>query len=128
VKLEEIKNNPELMNQLRWDLTPQTIEAQSDQATTTVASQEELDQLNAELIDNAGAYFIVDVWNCTAKLALMIQDVFGNRNIIKIGKFDSPLLEESVYDDGGAINRSGIHPINSDLEKELKKKLKLPLQ
>jgi hypothetical protein len=124
MKLEEIKNNPEIMNQLRWDLNPQTAGFPPER-TSINTTQEELDHLNASMIDKAGAYFYVDVWNCAAKLAIMIQDVFGNRRIFKIEKFDSPLLEESIYEYGGAMDISDMYPINSDLEKEIKKKLDL---
>ena len=124
MRLEEIKNSPELMNQLRWDLNPQNAGFPSDQ-TAVGMSQEELDRLSVELVDKVGAYFYVDVWNCTVRLALMIRDVFGNGKSKWIEKFDSPLLEESLYECGGAVNVSGMYPINSDLEEELKKKLNI---
>jgi len=125
MKLEEIKNNPELMNQLRWDLTPQNTDFPQNQTITDSMSQEELDRLNMEMVDKAGAYFYIDVWNCTARLALMIRDAFGHGRSERIQKFDSPLIEESLYDCGGAVNISGMYPINSDLEEELKKKLNI---
>ncbi|MDR2700302.1 MAG: hypothetical protein LBC12_05795 [Nitrososphaerota archaeon] len=123
MKLEEIKNNKEIMAQLRWDLNPQSAVLPVEK--NEESSQAELDHLNESMVDNAGAYFYVDVWNRSVRLALMIQDVWGYGRSVFIEKFDSPLLEESIYECGGAVNISGGYPINGDLEVELKKKLGL---
>ena len=123
MKLEEIKNNKEIMSQLRWDITPQSAILTPEEST--ISSHTDLDRINGAMVDKAGAYFYVDVWNRSVRLALMIQDVWGGGRSIFIEKFDSPLLEESIYDYGGAVNISERYPINKDLEEEIKKKLGL---
>jgi hypothetical protein len=123
VRLEEVKNDKDLMTQLRWDLKPQNAGVPFEKNVDS--SQAELDILNETMIDKAGAYFYVDVWNRSVRLALRIQDVWGEGRSVFIEKFDSPLLEESIFECGGEVNVSDWYPINKDLEEEIKKKLGL---
>jgi len=123
VRLEEIKYDKDLMAQLRWDLNPQNAGVPFERAVDS--SQAELEALSEVMIDKAGAYFYVDVWNRSVRLALRVQDVWGEGRSVFVEKFDSPLLEESVFECGGAVNVSDWYPINKDLEEEIKKKLGL---
>ena len=122
MKLEELRKDKDLMMQLRWDLNPQNAGVPFER---TDSSQADLDALSEVMIDKAGAYFYVDVWNRSVRLALRIQDVWGEGRSVFIEKFDSPLLEESIFECGGEVNVSDWYPINKDLEEEIKKKLGL---
>jgi len=117
--LEEVKNSPEIMSHLRWDLTPQTANISS----YIVACQSDLDRLNKLLAEKAGYYFYVDVWNCQATLALMHNKVDGGGTSHRIEGFESPLLEKAVYQAGGWINMSGWYPLSKQLITLLKRKL-----
>ena len=119
MKLQDVKNNPEILGKLRWDLTPQT----GNISSFEVNSQEDVDHLKALLAGKAGYYFYVDVWNCQARLALMhnLPDGGGKSEIIT--DFHSALLEKAVEAAGGMINMSGWYPLSRALERMVKKRL-----
>jgi hypothetical protein len=121
MKLEEIKNNPEIMNQLRWDLTPQTASV-GNHGSYEITCQGDIDRLNELLKEKAGYYFYVNVWDCQARLALMYNNSGGGGRS-DIIDFESPLLEKAVYQAGGMINLSGWYPLNKQLKTLLQKKL-----
>lgn len=122
MKFEEIKNNPEILVNLRWDLTPQTAGIPNGY---TITCQADFDNLNAILQERAGYYFYVDVWDCQAALALMHNKADGNGVAERITDFDSPYLEKAVYKAGGSITRSGWYPITPQLQTLIKRKLGL---
>ena len=121
MKLEEIKNNPEIMTQLRWDLTPQTANIPEGY---TITKQADLERLNKLLAEKAGYYFYVDVANCQARLALMHNNATGGGNVEYIRDFESPLLERAV-EAIGSITTSGWYPLSKRLTGLLKKKLEI---
>ena len=118
MKLEEIKNNPEILANLRWDLTPQTANIGSYE----IKNQADMDRLNKLLVSQAGYYFYVDVANCQARLALMRNNATGGGNVEYIRDFESPLLERAV-EAIGSITTSGWYPLSNRLKTLLKKKL-----
>ena len=122
MKLEEVKNNPEIMSQLRWDLTPQTASI-GDHGSYEITCQGDIDRINQMLAEKAGYYFYVDVWNCQAHLAIMRNKAEGSGTMHRIEDFDSPLLEKAVYQAGGMINLSGWYPLSNRLKTLLQKKL-----
>ena len=73
MKVKEIQENREIMQGLRWDLTPQT----GNISGYVITCQEDLTRLNKMLAEKAGYYFYVDVWNCQARLALMYNNPDG---------------------------------------------------
>jgi len=107
-----------LADKIRWDLTPQT----ANISGTFIESQADLERYNKLAAEKVGYYFYVDVWNCQARLALMHNFQGGGRSEV-IEDFDSPLLARSVESAGGWINMSGWYPINSRLERVLRRKL-----
>jgi hypothetical protein len=120
MKFEEIKNNPEIMSQLRWDLTPQN--SNFPNGTWTVNNQADIDAMNKFQTDKAGYYFYIDVANCQAHLAIMQNHATGSGTMHRIEDFESPLLEKAV-EEIGSITTSGWYPLNKRLETLLKKKL-----
>ncbi len=73
--------------------------------------------------------FEISVWNCECSLCCFREEK-GHRNYFKIDcseeikqKIDI-LMEDSIYDVGGAINISGIYPLNEKLENFLESKIK----
>jgi hypothetical protein len=120
MKLKEVKNNPEIMAHLRWDLTPQTANIGSYE----INCQEDFNRLNKLLSEKAGYYFYVDVWNCQARLALMHNKADGSGTIQTIEDFESPLLEKAV-EAVGSITTSGWYPLSRRLKTLLKKKLEV---
>ena len=119
MKLEEVKNNPEIMSHLRWDLTPQTANIPEGYI---IEKQADLERLNKLLAEKAGYYFYVDVANCQARLALMHNNATGGGTMHRIEDFESPLLEKAV-EAIGSITTSGWYPLNKRLTTLLKKKL-----
>ena len=122
MKLEEIKNNPEIMNQLRWDLTPQN--SGFPNGSYEVNNQADVDAMNKLLAEKAGYYFYIDVWNCQAHLAIMHNRKEGNGTMHTIEDFESPLLEKAV-EAIGSITTSGWYPLSKRLTGLLKKKLEI---
>jgi hypothetical protein len=120
MKFEEIKNNPEIISQLRWDLTPQT----ANLSGYEINNQADLERLNKLLAEKAGYYFYVDVASCQARLALMHNNATGGGNVEYIRDFESPLLEKAV-EEIGSITTSGWYPLSKRLEILLKKKLEI---
>jgi hypothetical protein len=121
MKLQEIKNNPEIMAHLRWDLTPQN--SGFPNGTWEVNSQADIDAMNQFLKTREGYYFYVDVYDCQARLALMQNTVTGAGTMHAIEDFESALLEKAVYQVGGSITTSGWYPLSRQLISLLKKKL-----
>jgi hypothetical protein len=124
MKLIEVKNNPEILAQLRWDLTPQNsmVTNTSDGTMYIVEKQEDFDKLNQLLTEKKGYYFYVDVWNCQARLGLAYNDGGGGGKMEIINDFESPLLEKAVYQAGGSITTSGWYPLSKQLVTLLKRK------
>jgi hypothetical protein len=118
MKLADVKNNPDIMANLRWDLTPET----ANIGEYTINNQADLDRLNALLASKAGYYFYVDVWNCQAHLAIMHNQADGSGTMYQIEDFNSPLLEKAV-EALGSITTSGWYPLSKRLTTLLKKKL-----
>jgi hypothetical protein len=116
MKLSEIRNNPEILANLRWDLTPQT----SSITGYTLTSQADFFRLNELLAQKAGYYFYVDVWNCQARLALMHNYANGNGRAEIVEDYDNVELLEASVD---CITCSGHYPITAELEDDLRKKL-----
>ena len=119
VKLADVKNNPEIMQKLRWDLTPQTASIGKFEITC----QADMDRLSKLFAEKAGYFFYVDVANCQARLALIHNRASGNGNVKYIRDFKSPLLEKAVYEAGGSITTSGWYPLSKRIEKMLRRRL-----
>ena len=120
MKFEEVKNNPEIMSHLRWDLTPQN--SGFPNGTWTINNQTDIEAMNKLLAEKAGYYFYIDVWNCQAHLSIMHNQATGSGTMHTIEDFQSPLLEKAV-EAIGSITTSGWYPLNKRLETLLKKKL-----
>ena len=120
MKLEEIKNNPEIMSHLRWDLTPQN--SGFPNGSYKVNKQADIDTMNKLLAEKAGYYFYVNVWSCQAKLALMQNTATGAGTMHTIEDFQSPLLEKAV-EDVGSISTSGWYPLSKRLKTVLQNRL-----
>lgn len=116
MKLSEIRNNPEILANLRWDLTPQSASITG----YTLTSQADFDRLNELLAKKAGYYFYVDVWNCQARLVLMHNYANGNGQAEVIEDYDNVELLEDAVD---CITCSGHYPITAELEDDLRRKI-----
>lgn len=121
MKLEEVKSNPEILNNLRWDLTPQN--SNFPNGVWHINSPKDIQAMHKFLQAKAGYYFFVNVYNCQASLALAHNQADGNTAIYAIDDFHSSLLEQAVEDAGGSITTSGWYPLNKPLRKRLKRLL-----
>lgn len=81
-------------------------------------------------VSDEGINFEISVWNCRASLLAFREDD-GGREYYDIEIEDKELKKkidkevvESVYDVGGAINISGLYPLNNKLEMLLEEGLK----
>ena len=106
-----------IQKKIRWDLTPEM--AAIDEV---IRSQDDIDRISKRIKDQAGFYFYVDVWSCSAFLAICENKINGGCIAQVID--DAPLTEEdlvgAVDDAGGFINMSGWYPISSGIERKIK--------
>ncbi len=112
--LQDIKNNPAIMLHLHWDLTPEQIFQ-----PRMIRSKEDIERLDELHIEQAGFYFYVDVWNCSASLALMHVKTDGSMNSERIDYPDEDELIQAIEEAGGAINMSGHYPLSEKLKTNL---------
>ena len=120
MKIDEIKNNPEILSKLRFELSPQDVKLSGYQ----IKSQKDIDELNKRIKDKAGYFFFIDVYKGRANLALMHNTEDGSGNIKMITDFDDELLLwKAVEEAGGGKNKSGWYPINIKLKEALEKLL-----
>lgn len=110
--LEDLRNRPEIVKDIRWDITPEKVFTPQ-----TIQTQEDIERLERENREQAGYYFYVDVWNCRAFLALMHVKQDGSMTSERISEFPEEALNEAVEEAGGAINISGHYPINAWVKK-----------
>ncbi len=110
MKLKEVKNNPEIIGHLYWDLP-------------WVACPADFDRLIKLLAQQAGYFFYVDVCDCQARLALVHNKPDGTGTTHLIEDFECPLLEKAVYEAGGNITTSGWYPVSKQLKRMIQKKL-----
>ena len=102
---------------IRWDLTPEL-----SAINEMIESQEDMDRIKKRIKEQAGFYFYIDVWDCSASLAICENDEQGGdiSHIIE----DPPITEEEMADAveeaGGAINMSGWYPISPQVEDRLR--------
>jgi len=109
---EDIRNNTEIVKNIRWDLTPEKVFA-----PRTVQTQDDIERLHKDQTEQAGYYFYIDVWNCQARLALMHVRANGSMTSEIISEFPEKPLREAIEEHGGAINISGHYPINAWVKK-----------
>jgi len=112
MKLEELKGK-----RIVWDATPQ-----SEGGTIEIRGQEEYDRFIQRLKERAGYYFYVNVWNCTAKLAVMHQrgDGSATSDFVETDIVTDDDLVDAIEQAGGAINISGQYPASMTILKKLK--------
>jgi len=124
VKFEDIIASEEILDHLRWDMTPERY-----MAPRKVTGDEDLTRYVQELREQAGYYFYVDVWNCQAHLALMHvkEDGSGWPELVNVddelaGEVEK-LIHGAVEIAGGAVNIGGHYPLSPMLTRFLKNDL-----
>lgn len=110
--LEDIRNDKEMVKNIRWDMTPEKVFT-----PRTVQTQDDIERLRKDITDQAGYYFYIDVWNCQARLALMHLKPDGSATAEIITEFPEKALIEAIEEHGGAINISGHYPISAWVKK-----------
>ncbi len=120
LNLKELKKNKEILKKIRFDLTPQNATMNGFQ----IRSPEDWKRLEELAEERTGYYFYVDVWDCQARLLLVKNEKFSSSAVAQIKEIPYELLIEAV-NEVWAINRSGAYPINSKIEKWLRKELKI---
>jgi hypothetical protein len=87
---------------INWDLTPQSF------------------LLHDQRYYPGQAYFLIDIWNCSARISLMIISEDGNGmkslSIPEIEEITEEMLETAINDVGGFINMSGHYPISEEIK------------
>ncbi len=101
MRLEEIRNNPEITENLRWDLTPEKLAIPKDA------------QFNPE---NAGYYFCIYLRGPQSCLALLHYLPNGTATHECIEGIPEDIILEALRDADG----SEYHPINKPIEKLLR--------
>jgi len=108
---------------LRWNLSPQTYA--DGISGVEITSQADIDRLYKQMKEKAGCYFLIDVWNMKANLAVACNKEDGSGSVEVIENHPVPynLLVKAVEKQGGAINISGMYAIDDKIRHILKKAL-----
>ena len=114
MKIEELKSKG-----IIWGMTPQNDPSNGSMA---INSQADIERLQRKLKAAKGIYFIIDVWDCNASLAICENTADGRGRIERVQQdcITDDELEDAVYDAGGAINLSGWYPITPGIGEKLK--------
>ncbi len=104
MKLEDIRNNPAIMERLRRDLTKEKI----------ARSKETFNQ------EDAGFYFCIYVSNGRACLALLHYYPNGTATQDCISGFPEDMILASLKEAGGSTEVNGYYPINHPIEEMLR--------
>lgn len=113
--LIDIRNEPEIVKNIRWDLTPEKIFAPRE-----MRSEADLERIEQENREQAGYYFYIDVWNMKASLALMHVKPDGSMTSVRLLTFWEEALIKAVEEAEGAINLSGHYPVNAQIKKMIR--------
>ena len=112
--LEDLKK---IKDQIRWDLTP-------EYATKARLARFRNNGENHKT-DKAweGYFFCIDVWGCKASLVLIENHSAQVVPHILQTEIPDGLLEEAVFDAGGALIVSGYYPIDEKIEAWIRERL-----
>lgn len=107
MRLKDILSNPEIMKNLRFDLTPNEVLKPIGTKTET------------EIKEQAGFFFCIMVDNNRPKLFLVHMLPTGWGNPAYISDFPEDILRDAVRDADGDI-KTGFFPINKPIEDMLR--------
>jgi len=105
----------ELLREIKESLINPSFPPQFNFFPKEITSDKDFRLLKEKLRAAAGKYLIVDVWNLQPRLFIQVFDEDGSgisETVTDVPEELKELLEESVYDAGGALNVSGIYPLN----------------
>ncbi len=87
-----------------------------------IRNEKDFKLLQEKLRSFAGGYLVIDVWNLRASLSLRLIDEGGTEIAEPVEDLPEELeelLEEAVYDAGGALNFSGVYRLNEKCKRFL---------
>ena len=104
-----------------WDLSPQDAAFKG----VEIKDEEDIKKVKKVLEERVGRfYFYISVWNCQASLMLAEEKPDWSVTSTEIEGVPNNLLEDAVYEQGGALNISGQYAISEEIEDWLRKKVK----
>lgn len=113
--LEDVRR---ILNDIRWDLTPQEVVVQTRKA---FGNPEKYGEMFEKM---RGYYFCISVWGCKAELTLVdhVQN-FGDTYILETDIPDE-ILERAVFEQGGSMLISGLYAIDETIKKMIMDRVK----
>jgi hypothetical protein len=108
MKLKDILNNPEIMANLRWDLTQEMLNAPGPLRFHPVndMTDEGAERIRREHQEQAGFYFCIHVWNNKPRLALIHFLPVGDMKGEDITGFPEKFLIEAIQQSSESIQHA----------------------
>ncbi len=127
MRLKDILNNPEIMENLRWDLTQEMLDAPGPLRFHPLNNREGIERIRSDHHEQAGYYFCIHAWNNKPMLALIHFLPVGDREVEDITGFPEKFLVEAIQQSSESIQHAknriyvgGHFPINKPIEDMLR--------
>jgi len=108
MKLKEILSNPAILENLRWDLTQEMLDAPGPLRFHLANDRIEdgVERILREHNEQAGYYFCIHAWNDRARLALIHFLPVGDREVKDIIDFPEKFLVEAIQQSSESIQHA----------------------
>lgn len=108
MRLKYIFSNPEIMENLRWDLTQEMLNAPGPLRfhPTNDMTVEGVESIRKEHKEQAGYYFCIHAWNDKASLALIHFLPVGDMKVVDITGFPEKFLIEAIQQSSESIQHA----------------------
>lgn len=125
MRLKDILSNPEIIENLRWDLTQEMLDAPGPLRFhhTNDMTEDGIESIRKEHKEQAGYYFCIHAWNDKARLALIHFLPVGERETEDITGFPEKFLIEAIQQSSEHIPPGGHFTINKPIEDMLRLRL-----
>jgi D-hexose-6-phosphate mutarotase len=107
MRLTYIFSNSEIMENLRWDLTQEMLDAPGPLRFHPLNDKDGAERIRKEHKEQAGYYFCIHAWNDKARLALIHFLPVGDMKVVDISGFPEKFLIEAIQQSSeSTINKS----------------------
>ena len=108
MKLKDMLNDPEIMANLRWDLTQEMLNAPGPLRFHPINDMTEkgAERIRREHQEQAGYYFCIHAWNDKARLALIHFLPVGDMKVVDITGFPEKFLVEAIQQSSESIQHA----------------------
>jgi len=108
MKLKDMLNDPEIMANLRWDLTQEMLNAPGPLRFHPINDMTEkgAERIRREHQEQAGYYFCIHAWNDKARLALIHFLPVGDMKVMDITGFPEKFLVDAIQQSSESIQHA----------------------